>query len=66
MGKIIATYLIKLTLRALDETDVPPRGPLYPADEADVPTLEELSYAVEAAAARTGVEANATAERTDR
>lgn len=60
MGPIVATYLVKVTVRA---PDVPPDS-----DEPFVaPTNDAIASAVSDAVARiSGLEANATSERTDR
>lgn len=65
MGPIVATYLVKVTLRAPDLLDAPPPGgDVYPPDP---PTNEVVAALLEAgfAAGRPDLIATVTSERTD-
>ena len=68
MGKIVASYLIKVTLREPDLFDAPPPGgDMYPPKEvADPPTIATVEEGVAALFSVGGLTVNATAERTDR
>ncbi len=65
MGPVIATYLVKVTLRAPELFDAPPPGgDMYPPKP---PTNEQIVNVLEAAfaAGRPDLDANVTSERTD-
>jgi hypothetical protein len=67
VGKVIATYLVRITLREPDLTDAPPPGgDMYPPDPRDVPTNEALASRVTSALVDLPFVAHATSERTDR
>ena len=68
MGKIVATYQIKVTLREPDLFDAPPPGgDMYPPKEpAPPPTIATVEEGVAALFSIGGLVANASAERTDR
>lgn len=70
MSKIVATYLVKVTLREEELFDAPPPGGdmFPPKDVADPPTNEALATFVgeSVSALLPGLTANATSERTDR
>jgi hypothetical protein len=70
VGKIVATYLVKVTLREEHLLDAPPPGgDMFPPKEvAEPPTVESLGTFIgdSVSALLPGLTANATAERTDR
>jgi len=70
VSKIVATYLVKVTLREEELFDAPPPGgDMFPPKEvAKPPTVESLGtfVAESIAALLPGLTANATAERTDK
>jgi hypothetical protein len=65
MGKIVATYHVKVTLREPDESDGPAavKAVEQPAQPPTIATVEE---GVAALFSIGGLVANATAERTDK
>ena len=66
MGPVVATYLVKVTLRASDLFEAPPPGgDVYPPKP---PTNEELAFAVKAGIENqegSSFEVHVASERTD-
>ena len=67
MGKVIASYEVKVVIREPDDVAAAPRH-AEAVDLTVVPTVKELEAYIEGSirAATAGLEVNATGERTDK